>query len=81
MPRYRKAPLTLPELAHDGPPVRVRDLVAITGLCEQTIRSEIKAARVPIIRQSGNSPFLILRHDARKYLGKIGMLAIAQSGT
>lgn len=77
MPRYRRPPLTLPELAHDGPPVRVRDLIAITGLAYNTINSDLKCGLLhgTLRKPKKGSSYLIARSEARRYLTQMGVTA------
>lgn len=75
MPRYRRAPLTLAEIQKDGPPVRLRDLVALTGLNPITVRRDIYchalAARKRVNKR--NSTFFVGREEARRWLLSMGI--------
>ena len=68
-------PLTLDQIVLDGPPVRVRDLVALTGLSDATIRTDLRQGllngRGRINRP--HSPYLVDRADARNYLAGLGI--------
>lgn len=73
--RYlRREPLSLEQIALDGPPVRLRDLIAISGLSEQTVRNDLAGGylkakkRVPRV----NSAYLIQRREARRWLSTLG---------
>lgn len=73
--RYmRRQPLGLEDLTIQGPPVRLRDLVAITGLSEQRVRNDIKGKylRARKYIDSNNATWFIDRADARKWLSKLG---------
>jgi hypothetical protein len=72
MPRLTRPPLTLAELQADGPPIRVRDLVAITSLCADTISQDIVRGELSAIRRGPKSPILIERAAARTWLAKMG---------
>jgi hypothetical protein len=74
MPRYRHAPLTFPALACDGPAVRVRDLVAMSGLSADTVCLDIRMGHLRAYKRAGgaNAPYFIQRHDARRYLAQLG---------
>ncbi len=67
--------LTLSQLAQDGPPVRVRDIVALTGLGYRTIARDVKEGQIRSTRpkQAGASPHLIRRDEARRYLTQLGV--------
>lgn len=52
--------------------MRVRDLVAITSLCPDTISQDIAAGELSVIRRGPRSPFLIERSAARLWLSKMG---------
>ena len=74
MPRYRRAPLTLPEIWTDGPAVRIRDLVSATGFHPDTIYQDIAAGALKAKKHSDkpSSPFMVTREDARSYLSSLG---------
>jgi hypothetical protein len=72
MPRYRSAPLTVAAIWQDGPPVRMRDLQAITGLTAQTIRGEITDGHLAAHRLAGVGYWLIHRDEARRWLARLG---------
>lgn len=65
------------EVWQDGPPVRIRDLVAITGLHQDTIYQDIEQGELAAAKRNGapNSPFLIGRLQARIWLAKLGLCA------
>lgn len=77
MPRYRLPPLTLANLHADGPPVRLRDLVAITGLSKMTILRDIDTGDLHAFRRKRHitSPYLIDRDVARHWLSRHGYVA------
>lgn len=72
MPRYRRPPATLADVWRDGPPVRVRDLIAITGLSPDTIRQDIVCGHLIASKRAGSSPYLVARDDARAWLTQMG---------
>ena len=74
MPNYRHPPLTLAEVWLDGPPVRLRDLVAITTLSWSTVRRDIDALALRAHkRQHGRQPvYFVARPEARRYLSEMG---------
>jgi excisionase family DNA binding protein len=72
MPRYRLAPLTVDDIWQDGPPVRMRDLEAITGLSRVTLRADIQTGRLPALRRLGIGHYLVKRADARAWLAAMG---------
>lgn len=74
MPRYKHPPLTLVQLDHDGPPVRLRDLVAMTGLSYRTIQRDIAYGHLHAFRrrQGASSPYFVDRDVARLYLSRMG---------
>jgi hypothetical protein len=74
MPRYRTPPLTFDEIRADGPPVRMRDLVALSGLASPTIRAEIAAGHLVAHRLAGVGRWLVARHEARRWLAALGLL-------
>ena len=77
MPRYRLPPLTLAQLESDGPPVRLRDLVAMTGLSLRTIQRDIAYRQLHAFRrrQGASSPYFVDRDVARAYLARMGFTA------
>ena len=72
-PRYRKPPLTLEDIFQPGPPVRVRDLMAITGYSRQIVISAIEAGELAASRRREglNYCYLIDRASARQWLDKV----------
>lgn len=73
MPRYRTPPLVIAQLAMDGPPIRLRDLVAMTGLSLTTIQRDIAYGHLHAFRRRhGTSPYLVDRDVARLYLSRMG---------
>jgi hypothetical protein len=72
MPRYRHPPLTLPEIQQPGPPVRIRDLVAVTGLTPATVRGEIDAGHLRAHRLAGVGYWLVQRGEAWRWLEALG---------
>jgi hypothetical protein len=72
MPRYRSGPLTLDDIWRDGPAVRVRDLVHITGLHADTVRSDIASGDLVATKRRQTSPYLVPRDHARRWLTQLG---------
>jgi hypothetical protein len=72
MPRYNTPPLTIADVWQDGPPLRLRDLVAITGLTPETVRAEIAARQLTGHRLAGNGYWMIQRAEARRWLAALG---------
>lgn len=74
MPRYRRPPLLFTELEEHGPPVRIRDLVALTGLSSPTILADIACGVLHAAKRCNkpNSPYFIKRAEARRYLSSLG---------
>jgi hypothetical protein len=72
MPRYNRPPLTLADVWQDGPPLRLRDLVAISGLTAATVRAEIAARQLTGHRLAGNGYWMIQRAEARRWLVGLG---------
>jgi hypothetical protein len=68
----RRAGLTLEDLWRDGPAIRVSDLVAITSLSADTIRTDIASGELVACRRSSAAPFLIERTHARAWLWRMG---------
>jgi predicted DNA-binding transcriptional regulator AlpA len=62
------------DLQLDGPPVRLRDLVAITGLSSDTIYRDIKGGYLHAFkRRSGKSAsYFVDRDVARQWLDRMG---------
>jgi hypothetical protein len=75
MSRYREPPLTARDLWDDGPPVKVRDIAAISGLTAETVRADITlGVLIAKKRYEGkNVAYLITREDARDYLIRLGV--------
>lgn len=74
MPRYRRPPLTFAELEQSGPPVRLRDLIFLTGLSSPTLRADIASGDLLASRRCGkpNSPYFVLRSEALRYVLRMG---------
>jgi hypothetical protein len=74
MTRTVKPPLTLSDLAHDGPPVRLRDLIAVTGLSKQTILTDIEKRELVAVKRARGlrSIYLVQRAEARRYCLALG---------
>ena len=73
MPRYRHPPITVDALQQEGPPVRMRDLVALSGLTSPTIRAEIAAGQLIAHRLAGVGQWLVSRVEARRWLAALGL--------
>jgi hypothetical protein len=71
MPRYKAKPLSLADIQQDGPPARLRDIVAISGLTAATIRAEIAAGQLAGHRLAGKGYWMIQRVEARRWLGAL----------
>lgn len=73
MPRYTKPPLTRAELEQDGPLVRLRDLVAITGLSSATIRGDVASGELKGKKRNDapNALYLFDRAEARAYVARM----------
>lgn len=74
------------EVWQDGPPVRLRDLVAITGLHVDTLYQDIDSGDLIARKRRPvpTSPYLIERAHARVWLAKMGLCATvlpASAGT
>lgn len=72
--------MTLQDLLLDGPPVRLRDLQAITGLSRSTLRKDVafgqlRASKRPGV--AGNASLLVHRDEARRYLAQLGFPVFA----
>jgi hypothetical protein len=72
MPRYKTPPLTAAAVWQDGPPVRMRDLAAMTGLTAQTIRGDIRLGHLPAVRHGNAGYYLFPRPAARAWLRALG---------
>ena len=73
MTRRRKPPLTLEAIWEGDTPVRVRDLMAITGYSRQIVISAIEAGELAASqrREGLNYCYLIDRSSARLWLEKV----------
>jgi hypothetical protein len=68
---YRtRPPVSETDLWMDGPPVKLRDLVAITGWTRKTLLSDIDSGRLVGFRRAERpgSPWFFHRSHAREYL-------------
>lgn len=76
--RIHRPPLAIEQLVQDGPAVKIRDLVAMSGLSSPTIRSDIKAGLLRATKrgQSDRASYLIQRADARAWLKTLGFQAM-----
>lgn len=80
MPKYRTGPVALEDIWRDGPAVRVRDLIAITGLSPDTIRADIVSGDLVATKRPGpTSPYLITRPNARAWLRQLGFRAATET--
>jgi hypothetical protein len=72
MPKFSRPPLTISDLRFDGPPVRLRDVAAITGLSHDTLCRDIASGHLHAWKRRGSrsSPYFIDRDVARHYLAK-----------
>lgn len=63
-----------PDVWIDGPPIRVSELVAITGISSKTIRADIASGALKATRRTRirNSPYLAQRADVRRWLLSLG---------
>jgi hypothetical protein len=73
----RRARLTLEDLRHDGPPVRLRDLCSVTGFSKMKFfdaidRGELEARA---IRTGRTTLTIVERSEAVRYLEQIGFVA------
>lgn len=70
MSRRRRNPFTMTELALDGPPLRVSDIIDLCGFSESTVYEDIRSGRLHAIKRTPgpSSPFLIDRLEARRYM-------------
>ncbi len=74
MPKYRRPPLTVAELWQDGPPCRLRDLAAASGLSLDTIYQDIEDGTLHATKRSGpTSPYRVDRSHARQWLTQMGV--------
>lgn len=62
------------DLHLDGPPVRLRDLIAITGLSSDTLYRDIKSGDLHAFKRwSGrNASYFVDRDVARQWLARMG---------
>lgn len=74
--RYADNPITATQLfLFDGPPIRVRDLLAITGWSRPRVHRAIKAGElIPLRPHPGvaRATVFIQREEARRYLRAMG---------
>lgn len=69
--------ITLDDLKHDGPPVRLRDLVGITGLSKSKFLGEVKAGKLRVTKVKTGQTWraAIDRLEAYRYLVELGFAA------
>lgn len=74
MPRYTTPPLTEQALWSEGPPIRLRDVVAITGWSGDTIIRAVDAGTLQSIRLTHRpkAPYYFARHELRRWLASVG---------
>jgi len=74
MPKWSRPPLVLADLQADGPPVRLRDLVAITGLSNDTLYRDIQAGYLHAFKRRGgrSASYFVDRDVARHWLTRMG---------
>lgn len=73
----RRVRMTLEDLRQDGPPVRLRDLVGITGLSKSKFLEEVKAGRLKATRVRTGQTWraAVEREEAYRYLVELGFVA------
>lgn len=77
MPTTRRSSrhrLTEHDLGIDGPPVRLSDLMAITGWSRDTLIRAADSGHLPAIRLTHlpKAPYYFHRHEVRAWLVRIG---------
>ena len=77
MGNCRRAPVTLEDVKADGPPLRISDLVFMTGLAELTVKTDIRTGFLIAQRrrEKQNSPYYVDRKEARRWLVQMGFIA------
>lgn len=68
---------TYAELHEPGPPVRVSDLMLITGWCRDTIIASIEAGDLRVIRRNYRAAYSIPRQSAISWLRQVGFDKVA----
>lgn len=66
--RYARLPLTLAELFQPGPPIRVRDLCAITGWPRIRIHRALECGDLVSLAHHARAMVYITRQEARRWL-------------
>ena len=61
-------------LPQAGPPCRLRDLIALTGLSSATVRQDIRQGELMAHQRlrRPNSPYFISREQTRRWLRQLG---------
>lgn len=74
MPRYSRPPLSASELWQPGPPVRMRDVVSITGWSKPTILRAIESGELLVLRPRAvpGSPIFFQREHVCDWLTRCG---------
>lgn len=68
---------TTAELLKDGPPIRLRDLCAVTGFSKMKFLGDIDLGRLEVKRVITGDTHIVLieREEARRYLAAIRFVA------
>lgn len=77
MPRYRRPPLGLEDIWQSGPPVRVRDLMAVTGWSRPTILASVECGDLIPVRRMMQpfAQYFFERSAVREWLLQSGFVA------
>jgi hypothetical protein len=57
----------------DGPPVRLRDLAAVTGLSKPKLQADARAGHLRLLPTTGRL-LLVDYREARRYLRELGLI-------
>jgi len=72
MSRYQRQPLTFDQLSETGPPIRVKDLMHVTGWSRDSVINSIEAGDIAVLRRTARGSYRILRSEARRWLHQVG---------
>lgn len=67
-------PMTRTDLEHDGPPIRIRELVRLTGFTRHKLYADIRRDELNVVAFKAGSHYYwhVERAEALRYLNAIG---------
>ncbi len=72
--RYASPPMTIAEFSIDGPPVKIADLAAVSGLSKRTVLNDVTTGHLAATarERGGRVVYIVHRQEARRWLTALG---------